>query len=71
LSSIQRHNLICGRTEDNNFRPDERCCDVEQFSLYATVRIEAGDRERVEQLCPHGASAQPALDEQVDGCCAG
>jgi hypothetical protein len=34
LPFIQRHNLICGRTDDNNFMPGELCCDVEQFSLH-------------------------------------
>jgi hypothetical protein len=46
--------------------PGELCCDVEQFSLHAKVRIEAADREGLQRLCPYGASVQPALDKQVD-----
>ncbi|MBK7641772.1 MAG: transposase [Planctomycetes bacterium] len=33
------------------FRPGELCCDIEQFSLHAKVRIEAQDREGLERLC--------------------
>ncbi|MBK7645261.1 MAG: transposase [Planctomycetes bacterium] len=33
------------------FIPGSLCCDIEQFSLHAKVRIEAQDREGLERLC--------------------
>jgi len=40
------------------------CADIDGFSLHATVRVEAHDRKRLEQLCRY--ITQPALsDERV------
>jgi hypothetical protein len=42
----------CRRGDDwPLFMPGEQCCDIEQFSLHAKVRIEGTDREAMERLC--------------------
>jgi hypothetical protein len=35
------------------FIPGSLCCDIQQFSLHAKVRIEAQDREGLERLCKY------------------
>jgi len=37
------------------FMPGELCCDIEQFSLHAKVRIEGTDRGALERLCRYVA----------------
>ena len=40
------------------------CADIDEFSLHAGVRVEAQDRQRLEQLCRY--ITRPALsDERV------
>ena len=38
------------------------CADIDGFSLYAAVRVEAHDRKRLEQLC-HDVN-RPALSDE-------
>ena len=56
------YRIACGPRAGHNVLT--LCADVDGFSLHAAVRVEARDRERLEQLCQY--ITRPALsDERV------